>query len=159
VIKRVLNFGIFLFIVVIMIWVFILRPRFMAPAEAKKNSAIAPIPSLVIPGMPLTETVRKPCRYIGSWLTTTSKDQNFNTEFFDDGSYLAQSRHIGKGLWAVQGNNMVWLKEDGYGRLSITDFNAILLPTAESFLLEEKDKTFTKYELIELKKSSKCSKE
>jgi hypothetical protein len=160
---RALIYGIILLVVVPLTALFFLHKKSDACSRnpdycAPKDGLMQPIPSLKVAGMPLTEIVRVPCRYLGTW-SRKGDDGKFNITLNGDGTYAIVTTGTRRGLWGVQGNNMVWRHEDGYGRLSIVAINPILMPTAESFVLQEPDKSFVNFELIEAKQSTKCSKE
>jgi len=160
---RALIYGIVLLVVLPMMLLFFFHRKSDACSRnpdycQPKQGLMEPIPSLKVPGMPLSEIMRVPCRYLGLW-SRKSDEGKYNITLKDDGTYEIVTTGVRRGLWGVQGNSMVWRHEDGYGRLSIIAINPILLPTAETFVLQEPDKSFINFELLEAKQSSKCSKE
>jgi hypothetical protein len=123
---------------------------------------VQPIATLVRPGVPNSDKTRLPCNMIGVWMSTKYRVPTKVT-LMDDGSYIAQAANrpgapLTRGLWAVQGNTMIWLHAtSGYQSGNRPDINPIVLPSDGKFVLEEMDGSFTPFELIEAVKSTHCA--
>ncbi|MEJ2402875.1 MAG: kelch repeat-containing protein [Candidatus Thiodiazotropha sp.] len=103
---------------------------------------------------------RIPCHMVGDW-TLRQKKRIYRIRFKDDGSYIMTNSFSGsgkrsgyRGYWAVQDNYLVWRHYSGPDRF---DINEIIPVNDQRFKVIEMNGTQTVYDLINLKKSTKCT--
>lgn len=107
-----------------------------------------------------------PCRYVGVWSSRPmdhSHNEMYRITLNDDGTYemiapgsSADSKPLYTGYWAVQDGKMVWrhrVHNNGEA-----DINPIETVSNSQFILTEGNGKHTKFELIEAKSSTICSK-
>jgi hypothetical protein len=160
---RVLLCGAALLIIAPMVWMIYFRdkadPCVRDPARCPpRHSAMEPVAALKIPGQPLTEYVRIPCAFVGTWVST-GDNGTYKLDLNENGTYATHLSHPGHGLWGVQGNTMLWHIEDDSGKIVRVDTEPISLASADRFLLQEANRSFAIYEFLDPRPRTRCSKE
>jgi hypothetical protein len=132
------------------------------PASCVANwDALQPYPELKVAGQPLTQTIRIPCAFVGTWVSK-GEFGTYKLDLYENGTYTNYMSRPAHGLWGVQGNSMIWRHLDGNwhgGRPALYEHTAILLPTKDRFVLEEMNRSFTAFDLIGPRPRTRCTNE